>query len=138
MSIPSPKEFYETYKDNPEEAKRSAFETGKEFGNFLLSRLDESKDDLDTVAAILNEFQIAVQGEPTAKVENDKVIMRCSGFCPITRAAMTLNLSWEWLDENLGWPLVHGIASTIILGIKLTIPSTKSRGDTACIYILEK
>jgi hypothetical protein len=137
MSLPSPKEFYERYKDDPEKAKNSALEFGQEFGIFLLGKLKAPGDDLETLAAILNEFQRTVQGEPTAKVEGDKVVMQCSGFCPVTRAAMTLNLPWKWLDENLAWPLVQGISSTIIPGIKLRVPSAKSRGDPSCVYIFD-
>jgi hypothetical protein len=137
LSLPSPKEFYELYKDDPEEARSSALELGHKLGNFLKGRLEDSGDDLSKVAALLNEFQRTVQGEPTAKVEGDKVIMRCSGFCPVTRAAMTLNLPWRWLDENLAWPLVRGVASTVIPSINLRVPSAKSLGDPSCVYIFE-
>lgn len=138
MSLPSPKEFYERYKGDPEAARGEALKLGRELGSVLMGRLKDPGDDLETVASILNEFQRTVQGEPTAKVEGDKVVMRCSGFCPVTRAAMTLNLPWRWLDDNLAWPLVRGVASTIIPGIKLRVPLTKSRGDPTCVYIFEK
>ena len=138
MSLPSPKEFFERHKDDPEEARSSALKFGRELGIILLRRLEDPGNDLEAVAAILNEFQRTVQGEPTAKVEGNKVIMRCSGFCPITRAAITLNLPWRWLDENLAWPLVRGVASNIIPSIRLRVPSTKSKGDPTCVYIFEK
>jgi len=137
LSLPSPKEFYERYKDDPEDARDSAFKLGRELGDVLRGRLEDPGDDLETVAAILNEFQRTVQGEPTAKVEGDRVVMRCSGFCPVMRAAMTLSLPWRWLDDNLALPLVRGVASTIISGIKLRIPSAKSRGDSTCVYVFE-
>ena len=135
--MPSPREFYERFRDDPEAAVSTAFELGGELGRVLMGRLGDKGGDLERVAVILNEFQRTVQGEPSAKVEGDRVIMRCSGFCPITRAAMTLNLPWEWLDENLAWPLVRGVASTIIPDIKLQVPSAKSRGDPICVYIFE-
>jgi hypothetical protein len=138
LSLPSPKEFYERYKGDPEEAKSTALKLGQELGDVLRRRLENPENNLETVAAILNLFQKTVQGEPTAKVEGDKVIMRCSGFCPVTRAAMSLNLPWIWLDENLAWPMVRGVASTIIPGIRLDVPSAKSLGDSTCIYIFEK
>jgi hypothetical protein len=137
LSLPSPKEFYEQYKEDPEEARSSALKLGREFGNILHERLEDTGNDLETLAAILNEFQRTIQGEPTAKVEGDKVIMRCSGFCPVTRAAMTLNIPWRWLDDNLALPLVLGVALTVIPGIKLTLSSAKSRGDPTCVYIFE-
>ena len=75
MSLPSPKEFYERFKDDSEEARSSAVKLGRELGNVLLGRLEDQGDDLETVAALLNEFQRTVQGEPTAKVEGDKVVI---------------------------------------------------------------
>lgn len=138
MSLPSPKEFFERHKNDSEEARSSALKFGRELGNILLRRLENPGNDLEAVAAILNEFQRTVQGEPTAKVEGNKVIMHCSGFCPITRAAITLNLPWKWLDENLAWPLVQGVASSIIPNIRLRVPATKSQGDPTCIYIFER
>ena len=137
MSLPSPKEFYGKYCGDPEEGKRAAFMYGIELGNLLKKKIDDPKQDLETVAALLNLFQDTVQGEPNAKVEKGKVLMTCSGFCPVMRAAMTLNLPWIWLDENLAWPMTRGLASVIIPGIKLTVPLTKSRGDSKCIYIFE-
>jgi len=138
MSFPSPKEFYERFKNDPEAAKKTAFKIGQEFSQILLQRLGVHGDGLETVVKVLNEFQRTVQGDPNAKVEGDKITMHCSGFCPIMRAALTLNIPWAWLDSNFAWPMIGGIASYIMPDINLRVPSTKNRGDPACIYIFER
>jgi hypothetical protein len=137
MSLPSPKAFYEKYHDNPSEAREVARETGLEIGRNLLNKIKTQAGNLETVAAVLNEFQKEVQGDPNAKVEDGKVTMRCTGFCPIMRAALTLNIPWEWLDSNFAWPMIEGIASYVVPNIKLRLPYAKSRGDPECLYIFE-
>jgi hypothetical protein len=138
MSLPSPKEFYEQFKNDPEAAQNTARKMGQELSQIFLCKLGIRGDGLETVAEVLNEFQRTVQGDPNAKVEGDKVTMHCSGFCPVMRAALTLKLPWAWLDSNFAWPMIQGIASYIIPDIKLRVPSTKNRGDPACIYIFER
>jgi len=137
LSLPSPKEFYERFKDDPEGARRAAFGIGREFEEVLLRRSGAQGDGLEVVVAVLNEFQRAVQGEPSARVEGDRVTMRCTGFCPITRASMTLNIPWIWLDANMAWPMIRGIASTIVPDIRLRVPQAKSKGDATCVYVFE-
>jgi hypothetical protein len=137
MSFRSPKEFYEKFKHDPEAARTTAFEIGKEIGDALLRNLCIQGNDLETLAKVLNEFQRNVQGEPSAKAEGNRVMMQCSGLCPIMRAALTLNIPWEWLDTNYAWPMIEGIASHIVPDIKLRMLSTKSRGDSACVYVFE-
>jgi hypothetical protein len=137
MSFPSPKEFYEKYENNHTDARKVAREIGLGIGRQLLQRLNIQGGSLEAVAAVLNEFQKEVQGEPNALVQDRKVIMRCTGFCPIMRTALTLNIPWKWLDDNFALPLVEGIASYIISDIKLRLPQMKSRGDSECLYIFE-
>jgi hypothetical protein len=138
LSLPSPKEFYERFKDNPEGAREAAFKFGQEMSQFLLRKWGIEGNNLETVAAVLNEFQRTVQGEPSARVEGNKITMRCKGLCPVMRAALTLNISWIWLDTNMAWPMIQGMASFIMPDIKFSVPSAKSKGDSACIYIFEK
>lgn len=137
MSLPSPKEFYEEYKNNPTDAGKAAREIGVELGRQLLQKVDVPCGSLEAVAAVLNEFQKEVRGEPNARVQDSKVIMRCTGFCPIMRVALTLNIPWEWLDVNFAWPMIEGIASYVLPDIKLRLPYAKSRGDPECLYIFE-
>lgn len=138
MSFPSPKEFYESFKNDSEAAKRASYKTGQELGQSFQQKLNAWGNDLETVAKVLNEFQTTVQGNPNAKVEGNTVTMRCTGFCPIMRAALTLNIPWSWLDTSFAWPMIQGIASHVMPGIRLRLPSAKSRGDDSCIYVFEK
>lgn len=138
MSFPSPKEFYDRYMNDPEAAKRAAYDIGGEMGTFFIEKLGVKESNLEAVAVVLNEFQRTVQGDPNAAVEGGRVTMRCTGFCPIMRTALTLNLPWEWLDINLAWPMIRGIVSKVKPGISLTLPLAKSRGDPACIYVFEE
>jgi len=137
MSIPSPQEFYEQYKNDSESAKKTANKIGLEIGAAYITRLGLKETDLKTVATVLNEFQREIQGDPNARVEGSTVIMRCTGFCPIMRAALTLNISWEWLDTNLALPMIQGIAASVMPSIVLRLVSAKSRGDSACVYVFE-
>ena len=137
LSLCLPKEFYERFKDNPEGAREEAFKHGQEMSQFLLRKLGIEGNNLETIAAILNEFQKIVQGQPNAKVEGNRVTMRCIGLCPIMRAALTLNIPWTWLDDNFALPMFQGMTSLIMPDIKLRLVSAKSRGDPACIYIFE-
>jgi hypothetical protein len=137
--IPSPREFYERYKNDPEAAMRTAFKIGQERGEEIARSLGIQGNDLETLAAVLNEYQRSVQGDPSAKVEGNRVTMRCwTGFCPIMRAALTLGIPWVWLDTNVALPMIRGIASYVIPTIEFKVPSTKSRGDPACIFIFEE
>lgn len=137
MRLPSPKEFYEKYESDPESGRKEAYKKGRELGWDLLKNLTNPKKDLDTIVRLLNEFQKSVQGSPTAKVVGGKIVMECSGFCPIMRAAITMNLPWLWLDENLAWPLLEGLVSAQMPQLKLDIVEMKSKGDNSCIYVFE-
>ena len=99
MSFPSPKDFYEKYREDSDGAQKTAHQIGIKLGSSYIQRLGLKEKNLESVAAVLNEFQREVQGDPNAKVIGDAVTMQCTGFCPIMRAALTLNISWEWLDK---------------------------------------
>ena len=137
MSFPSPKDFYERYRDDREGARRAAYELGGQMAQELLLKVGSGGNDLEKVAAVLNEFQKIVQGEPNARVEDGRITMSCRGLCPIMRAAMTLDIPWEWLDRNLALPMFHGMASSIVADMKVRLVSAKYRGDPACIYVFE-
>jgi hypothetical protein len=137
MSLPSPKEFYDRYRDDPAAARGAARDLGRELGDFYLRELGMEGGGLAAVAAVLNEFQRAVEGEPNARVEGDRVTMRCTGLCPIMRAALTLDIPWEWLDTNLAWPMIGAIASRAVPDMGLRLPKAKYRGDPECLYIFE-
>lgn len=105
LSLTSPKEFYEKFR-----RAREAYKMGQELGRALLNKIPYPKKDLETVVKLLNEFQKSVQGSPTASVQDGKIVMECSGFCPIMRAAISMNLPWLWLDENLALPMIRARA----------------------------
>jgi hypothetical protein len=137
LSFPGPDGFYNQYRNNPVEARKKAFEVGAKMGRALKSRNNIQGEDLAAVAEILNAAMKAVHGEPSARAEENGVTMRNTGFCAIMRAALTLNLPWEWLDNNFAWPWLEGIVSVIRSGIRLRIPSARCRGDEACMHIFE-
>lgn len=137
LSFFSPKKFYEEFKNKPEMARKSAFQRGVNMGQELKQKHSIQGKDLEAIAEILNITMKVVKGVPSAKVEGGKVIMQNTGFCVIMRAALTLNIPWEWLDNNFARPWLEGIVSTIIPGIKLRMPSARCRGDSNCIHIFE-
>jgi len=137
MSFQSPAEFYRRFRDSPSAGKEAAFQIGQKMGRALKIKNNIQGEDLEAVAEILNATMRAVQGEETARVEGDKVTMHNTGFCAIMRAAITLNLQWEWIDTNFAWPWLEGIVSIIRPDIKLRIPSARCRGNKACIHVFE-
>ena len=132
-----PGEFYKQFKEDPEAAKKAAFQLGVEMGEQFKRIYNIEGDDLNAVAALLDATMIEVKGEPTAKVEGNKVILRNSGFCVIMRASVTLGIPWEWLDTNFAWPWLEGIVSTIRPDIKMRVPQARNRGDPVCVHIFE-
>jgi len=137
LSFPGPKEFYEQFKNNPEAAKKAAFQVGQKMGQVLKQRSNIQGESLEAVAEILNAAMKSVHAELSVRVESNKVILSNSAFCAIMRAALTLNIPWEWLDTNFAWPAIEGMASVISPDIKLTVSSARCRGDAACTHILE-
>ena len=132
-----PKIFWEQFKENTEAAKKHAFQRGREMGQFLMEKQGIHEKNLEALSSILNEFQRMVQGEPNARVEGNTITMHCKSFCPIMRAALTLNLPWQWLDDNYALPLFQGMASFIVPDMKIKLLSAKSKGDAECLYLFE-
>ena len=137
MSFTPPKSFYEQFKEDAEGAKKHAFQLGREIGQSLIQKQNIREKNLDSLALILNEFQRMVQGEPNARVEGKTITMRCRGFCPIMRAALTLDIPWQWLDDNYVLPMFHGLASIFTPEMRVRLLSAKSRGDPECLYLFE-
>jgi hypothetical protein len=106
-------------------------------GQAIIQKLGIGEMNMEALAVILNEFQRMVQGEPNAKVMGSTITMRCKGFCPVMRAALTLNIPWQWLDDNYALPMFHGLASLVIPGMRIRLLSAKSRGDPECLYLFE-
>lgn len=102
----------------------------------MKSRNNIQGDDLEAIAAILNAAMKAVMAG-SSRIEENRVIMLNTGFCPIMRASMSLGLPWEWLDTSFAWPWLEGIVSNIRPDIKLTIQSARCRGDKACVHVFE-
>ena len=93
--------------------------------------------DLEAVAELLNVAMRNVRSDPTARVKGNKVVMCNRSFCVIMRAALTLNIPWEWLDKNYAWPWLEGLVSVIRPDNKLRVESARCRGDPVCIHVLE-
>ena len=137
MSWPTPKEFYDRFQGDPEAAKRAAFQIGSEAGQILKQKFNIKGDGLDAVAEILNAAMSAVRSEPSARVEEGRVVKRDRGFCVIMRSALTLNLPWTWLDANYAWPWMEGIVSTVRPDIKMSVQTSRAKGDQVCTNVFE-
>lgn len=137
MSWPTPKEFYERFQSDPEAAKRAAYQIGRETGQILKQKINIKGDGLDAVAQILNAAMSAMRSEPSAKVEEGRVVKIDRGFCVIMRSAITLNLPWTWLDTNYAWPWLEGIVSTVRSDIKMSVKTSRANGDQLCTHVFE-
>ena len=137
LSFIDPKVFYEQFRDDAEAAKQRAYHLGREMGQSLFEKQGIRERNLNALAAILNEFQRMVQGEPNARVEGKTIVMQCRGFCPIMRAALTLNIPWQWLDEYYVLPMFRGMSSLVDPDLKVNLLFAKSRGDPQCLYHFE-
>jgi len=132
-----PKEFYNRFRDEPELAKRIAFQLGREMGMEWKERYGVRGGGLEAIAELLNIAMRSVHSDPTARVEGNRVVMVNRSFCVIMRAALTLGVPWEWLDENYAWPWLEGIVSVVRPDVKMTVKSARSRGDSVCIHVFE-
>ena len=137
MSSPTPKEFYDKFQGDPEAAKKAAFQIGREVGQVLKQKFSIKGTDLGAVAEILNAAMSVVRSEPSARVEEGRVVKRDRGFCVIMRSALTLNLSWAWLDANYAWPWMAGIVSTVRPDIKMSVQTSRANGDPLCTHVFE-
>jgi hypothetical protein len=137
MSWPTPKEFYDKFQGDPEAAKKAAFQIGCEVGQILKQKFNIKGNDLDAVAEILNAAMSVVRSEPSARVEEGRVVKRDRGFCVIMRSALTLNLPWTWLDANYAWPWMEGIVSTVRPDIKMSVQTSRANGDPLCTHVFE-
>lgn len=136
LSKISPSEFYSEFKNNPEEAKRIAFKLGQDAGAMLKSKNNIRGDDLQAVADMLNAFmRISMVGR--AKVEENRVVIFNTGLCFVMRAAMTLGIPWEWLDNNLAWPVLEGVVSAVRPDMRMRMQLAMSRGDKTCLHVFE-
>lgn len=131
-------EFYARYKDHPvDEIRKVSFAQGLAFGSSLKDKLGIKGNDADAIAALL---KFVLKDEPTArilKVENSKVLLRNSGFCPLMTACVSMSLPWVWLCSTLGWPFFHGLASAVNPMVNLTMTQRRERGDPYCDHIFE-
>jgi hypothetical protein len=137
MSYPTPKEFYDRYQGNPEAARKAAFQIGSETGQMLKVKNNIKGDDLESIAGILNAAMEMMRSEPSAKVENGRVVKRDRGFCVIMRSALTFNLPWVWLDANYAWPWLEGIVSTVRPNVKMSVETSRAGGDQICTHVFE-
>lgn len=106
-------------------------------GQVLKQRYNIQGQDLEAVAEILNAAMRTERGEHSISIENNKVTMCNTGFCPVMDTALTFDVNWEWLDTNFAWPWLEGIVSLIRSDIQLKIPTARCRGDAVCMHIFE-
>lgn len=137
LSFNSPSDFYQKYRDDVGAARKAAFQIGQKMGRMMIQKDGIKGNDLGAVADILNSAMRLVKGEQSARLENDKITMRNTGFCAIMRAALTLDIPWEWLDSNFAWPWLEGIASIVRPDIRLSVSSARCRGDKVCVHVFE-
>ena len=145
LSYFSPGEFYRRFRNDPEAARRVAFQIGQEMGQALKQRYHVQGEGLQGLVELIYAFGRSshagvpgiVSDSASVEIEGEKLVMRNSGFCAVMRAALTLNIPWEWLDTNLAWPALEGMASVIRPDIKMRVSSARCRGDAACTHIFE-
>ena len=137
MSWPTPKEFYDRFHDDPAAAKEAAHQIGREVGQILKQSNNIKGDGLEAIAQILNAAMTSVRSEPSAKVEDGRVVKRDRGFCIIMRSSLTLNLPWEWMDTNYAWPWLEGIVSTVRPDIKMSVETSRAKGEQLCTHVFE-
>ena len=78
-----------------------------------------------------------MRSEPSAKVEDGRVVKMDRGFCVIMRSALTFNLPWVWLDANYAWPWLEGIVSTVRPNVRMSVETSRARSDQLCTHIFE-
>jgi hypothetical protein len=125
MSLYSPHEFYQLYKEDPGLGRREAFNIGQRTGLSIRERENIQGESLEDLSMLLDCALRDVYGDYTTNVEADKLILRNTGFCAIMRAALNHNIPWMWVDEYFAWPILEGLASIIRPDVKLTIHKTR-------------
>ena len=131
-------EFYGKYKNYKiDEIRKVSFEQGLTLGLSLRKQLGILGMDVESIAVLL---KAVLKDEPTAKVmnvENGRVLLRNSGFCPLMTACLSMNLPWTWLCSSLGWPFFHGLASAINPKVNLNMINRREKGSPYCDHIFE-
>lgn len=130
-------DFYEKFKNSPPEVvKKMAFEQGMEAGRALAQQMNIQGEDVSVIAGIL---RVILRDEPMAEIEvtGNKVRLKNEGFCPMMYVSTSLNLPWDWMCSNLGWPFFHGLGAAIVPDIELRIIKWRNRGDPYCDHVYE-
>jgi hypothetical protein len=143
ISLDDPKalvEFYRKFKDTPPElVKKIAFEQGISTGRILAQQMGIKGNNLTALASLL---KIVLGYEPTVEIEvhDTKVHLKNKGFCPLMSACLALNLPWDWMCNNLGWPFFQGLGVAIVPNVDLKILQWRKRGDPYCdhVYTIEQ
>ena len=135
MSVPEASEFYRRFKDDPEAAQQEAFTRGEAIGRALIKELNIKGDDLQALAKVLNAF--GQQTSTLTTVQGNRAIVANRGFCPIMASAISLNIPWEWLCRNMGWPIIRGMAHAVNPKAKVNIGSWRAEGGKLCEHIYE-
>jgi hypothetical protein len=137
MSLYSPHEFYQIYKDNPVLGRREAFNIGQRMGLSIRERENIQGESLEDLSELLDFALRDVYGEYTTRVEEGELILCNTGFCAIMRSALNHNIPWMWVDEYFAWPLLEGLTSIMRPDVELIIPSARCRGDKECIHVFK-
>jgi len=137
VEFPSWGEFYRRFKNDPEKARSESFGFGSKLGHTLMMKLNLKGDNPDTLAKVINAFMREVKSETTAKVEDSKVIYRNRSFCQIMVSARSFNQPWLWLDENVAWPFLAGLASAVNPSVKHEVTRARAKGDPVCEHVFK-
>ena len=137
MSLSSPIEFFNQFKNNPGLVKKIAFKMGQEMGLVLKLKKNIQGENLDAVAEILKVAIRMEEGEHSIRVKDGQVTIQNLGFCPVMNAVQNFDLNWEWIDTNFAWPWLEGIVSIIRPDIKLNIHKARCKGDSVCMHSFE-
>jgi len=138
LTIPPLSEFWTRFKNDPEACQHELFEVGKEICRSLVRQHGIGGRDLNAVATLIDTFVGQYQGNKEIVVEGNEVKLTTSAFCPIMTTALTQKIPWTWLCPNAGWPIILGVACSIIPDLKHRVVTWRAKGDAFCTHVFEK
>jgi hypothetical protein len=132
----APGEFYRKFKDDdPEVVRQKAFQLGVEIGRNLIKERNITGDDLHAIAKVVNAFLWEMAMPVT--VRGDKAVLTSNALCPLMAAHLSQGIPWKWLCQNLGWPLMRGLAHAVNPKADMKSGSWRAEGASHCEHIFE-
>lgn len=130
-------DFYKRFKDDPiEEVKKVSFDQGVDTGGTLMRQLGIEGDDVRALEVLLRSI---IGNEPTATIEvkGDSVRLANRGFCPMMATCMSLDIPWDWMCNNFGWPFFNGLGVSVNPDFDFKAVMYRYRGDPYCDHVFE-